>query len=332
MSRATVLALVGPDYDTDTLDANDPNVRQLVEAEDITLIDWHEFRKDDSLRQKVTGVIACAHAPINAALLNLLPCTKVVSNYGVGIDHIDLEECSRRGILVGNTPNVLSDATCDLAWTLLMATARRVVEGDALARSPAWTRYDNMVLLGKDVTGATLGIVGMGRIGVEVAKRASGFRMKILYCNRKRRPVSEEMQLNAEFVTKERLLQESDFLVLLCPLTSETRHFIDSSALKKMKSDSVLINVARGAVVDTDALLNALQNGWIAAAGLDVTDPEPLPRDHPLLSLSNVLLLPHRGSATLQTRQAMSKLVAQNLLAGLRGASLPASCNSISKE
>ena len=183
---------------------------------------------------------------------------------------IDRVACRARGIPVGNTPNVLSDATADMAWALLMAAARRVVTADAYARSAAFTKYDNMIFLGKDVTGATLGIVGMGRIGAEVARRASGFKMKVLYCNRTRRPAADEAELRAEFVPKERLLAEADYVVLVCPLTSETRHFIDADALKLMKQDAVLVNVARGGVVDTDALFDALQRNTIGAAGLDV--------------------------------------------------------------
>lgn len=214
-----------------------------------------------------------------------------------------------------------------VAWSLLLACARRLVEGDTLARSPRWTQYENMVLLGKDVTGATLGIVGMGCIGAEVARRAAGFRMKVLYCNRTRRSPEDEGELSAQYVDKAMLLAQSDFVVLLCPMSPETRHFIDATALAAMKKDAVLINVARGGVVDTEALLSALKDGSIGAAGLDVTEPEPLPRDHELLSLSNVILAPHRGSATANVRLAMAKRTAANLVAGLEGRQLEALCN-----
>jgi len=208
-----------------------------------------------------------------------------------------------------------------------MASARRVVEGDTFTRGPDFLKYQNMIYLGKDVTGATLGVVGMGRIGGEVARRAAGFRMKILYYNRSQRPSEEEAELNAEYVSKERLLAESDFIVLVCPMTPQTRHFIDAEALAAMKSDAVLINIARGGVVDTEALTKALQEKQIGAAGLDVTEPEPLPREHPLHTLENVTLMPHRGSATKNTRFAMASLCIKNLMAGLAGTELAACCN-----
>lgn len=347
MPTHTVLCLVGPspphDEDLDEMDPQvrlggegggvvdtdemDPQVRPLAEKEGVKLVFLPELDSGSVEASEITAVLVVGHGHVDVPLLDRLPNLKVVSNYGVGVDHIDLEACRARGIPVGNTPNVLSDSTADMGWTLLMACARRVVEGDRYARGPDYQKYENMLYLGKDVTDATLGIVGMGRIGGEVARRAAGFRMRVLYCNRSQRPQEEEEELKAEFVSKERLLAESDFIVLVCPMTPQTHHFIDAEALAAMKSDAVLVNIARGGVVDTDALTKALQENQIGAAGLDVTDPEPLPRDHPLHKLDNVTLVPHRGSATKNTRFAMASLCIKNLAAGLAGEELAARCN-----
>lgn len=279
------------------------------------------------------AVFAMTHATVTAALLDALgPEVKIVSNYGVGVDHIDLEECARRGIPVGNTPDVLSDATADLAWALLLACARRIPECDAFARSPAYTEYQNMLLLGSDVAGRTLGIVGMGRIGREVARRATGFRMTTLYSNRTRQPEAVESEVQATYASFGELLERSDFVVLTCPLTDDTVHLIDAAALKRMKPTATLINVARGGVIDQSALLAALRADdatGIHMAGLDVSTPEPLPRDHELLSRSDVVWAPHRGSATAGTRKAMADLAIRNLTLGMDGKKLAACCNGL---
>ncbi|MEK6236597.1 MAG: D-glycerate dehydrogenase, partial [Planctomycetales bacterium] len=217
-----------------------------------------------------------------------------------------------------NTPGILNGATADMGFALLLAAARRLVEGDRYARSPEFTVYDPGFMLGSEVHGTTLGIIGLGRIGRQVARRARGFDMRVLYHNRRPRPEAEE-ELGAEYAALDDLLGQSDYVLLSCPLTPETTGLIDAAALTKMKSSAILINIARGPVVDTTALTEALRDGKIAAAGLDVTDPEPLPRDHPLLHLDNVTVVPHFGSATIQTRRRMAEISVENLLAGLAG-------------
>ena len=257
-------------------------------------------------------------------MLDRLPGLKVISNYGVGVDHINLDDAASRGIPVGNTPGVLEGATADQGFALLMASARRIVEGDRYAHSPEFVRYDPGYMLGREVHGKTLGIIGMGRIGRKVARRAIGFDMTVLYHNRHRREdVEREMAPSVRFAEKEDLLASSDYVMLCVPLTDQTRRSIGERELSRMKPDSTLINIARGAVVDMDALTKAISEGRIAAAALDVTEPEPLPRDHPLLSMPNVIVTPHLGSATVETRRRMAELSVENLLAGLRGEPLP---------
>jgi glyoxylate reductase len=246
----------------------------------------------------------------------------VISNYGVGVDHIDLAAAEARGIAVGNTPGVLEATTADLAFALLLAVARRVVEGDRYARSPEFVRYDPGYMLGREVHGRTLGIVGLGKIGFQVARRALGFDMQVLYHNRHRRPDAEQA-IAVRYVSLDELLSTSDYVVLTVPLTAETRGLINAQTLGLMKPTAILVNAARGPVVDTNALQVALEAGKIAAAGLDVTDPEPLPRDHALLKLPNLVITPHLGSATVETRRRMAEVSVENLLAGLRGEPLP---------
>ena len=219
---------------------------------------------------------------------------------------------------MGNTPAILDGATADMGFALLLATARRVVEGDRYARSPQFTHYDPGYMLGREVHGATLGIIGMGRIGEQVAQRARGFEMDVRYHNRRRRG-NVESSLGVRYASFEELLAESDYVMLCVPLTHETRGMIDAVSLAKMKQTAILINISRGPVVDMAALTNALENRQIHAAGLDVTEPEPLPRDHPLLRLDNIIIVPHLGSATEQTRQKMAEVSVANLFAGLRG-------------
>jgi glyoxylate reductase len=272
----------------------------------------------------VDGLYTYGHPAVDAERLDLLAGLglRVVSNYGVGVDHIDVAAAQARGIPVGNTPGVLDGATADLAFALLLAAARRVVEGDRFARSPEFTRYDPGYMLGLEVHGTTLGIVGMGRIGEKVARRALGFDMNVVYHNRNPRP-ELEAELGLRYEGFESLLAGCEFVVLCVPLTDGTRGLIDSRALSRMKPSAVLVNVARGPVVVTDDLLSALRSGTIAAAALDVTDPEPLPRDHGLLSMYNVIITPHLGSATDRTRRRMAEISVDNLLAGLDGRPLP---------
>ncbi|MGN2392043.1 2-hydroxyacid dehydrogenase [Pelomicrobium sp. G1] len=253
---------------------------------------------------------------IDAALLDKAPRLKAVANIAVGYNNIDVAECTRRGILVTNTPGVLDEATADFTWALLLGAARRLTEAEAYLRDGRWKRWELKQLLGADVHGATLGIIGMGRIGQAVARRALGFDMQVLYWNRHRIAPDVERRCSATFVSKEELLARSDFVTLHCPYTPETHHLIGAAEFKKMKRTAILINAARGGVVDDAALAEALRNGTIAAAGLDVYENEP--NLHPeFLRLKNVVLAPHIASATRSTRFNMAKKAAENLVAAL---------------
>ncbi|MDI9371068.1 MAG: D-glycerate dehydrogenase [Synergistaceae bacterium] len=264
------------------------------------------------------GLLATLSDRIDEELLTACPRLRVVSNYAVGFDNIDVPAATERKIIVTNTPDVLTDATADIAFTLLLASARRVVEANEFLRSGDWVTWKPDLLLGADVSGATLGIVGMGKIGQAVARRGRGFGMKILYVNRSSREEAER-ELGARRVSFEELLAESDFISLHCPLSDETRGLIDERALRAMKKTAFVINTSRGPVVDQGALFKACSEGWIAGAGLDVFDVEPVPLDEPLLTLKNVTTLPHLGSATVRTREAMARKAAENLLAALDG-------------
>ena len=277
---------------------------------------------DQETLSRIQGMYTYTHPVVDGSLLDQLPSLKVISNFGVGVDHIDLKAAGARRIPVGNTPGVLDGATADLTMALVLAAARNIVGGDKHAHSPHFTHYDPGHLLGLEVFGSTLGIVGMGRIGQQVARRAKAFDMRVIYHNR-RRNLEAEAALGVEYDTLENLLAESHFVTLNVPLTPETTRLIGDAQLRLMRRDALLINVARGPVVDQQALFFALSEGWIAGAALDVTDPEPLPRDHPLLGLDNLVITPHLGSATLRTRERMGQMAAANLAAGLKGAALP---------
>jgi lactate dehydrogenase-like 2-hydroxyacid dehydrogenase len=251
------------------------------------------------------------------------PGLKVVANYAVGFDNIDVAACARRGVAVGNTPGVLTETTADLAWALLMAAARRVAEGDRYVRDGRWKTWGPMLLLGPDVHGSTLGIVGFGRIGQAVARRAQGFGMRILYHDVQELPADVTEPLGATYEPLETLLAESDFVSLHVNLSPETRHLIDARTLALMKPTAVLVNTSRGPVVDSTALADALRDGTIWAAALDVTDPEPIPVDDPLVALDNCLIVPHIASASRATRAKMAEMAAANLLAGVSGIPLP---------
>jgi glyoxylate reductase len=272
-------------------------------------------------REDVAGIYTYGHPLVDGGMLDRLPGVKVISNYGVGVDHIQLGEAAKRGIPVGNTPGILDGATADMGLALLLAAGRRLAEGDRYARSPEFVRYDPGYILGREIHGATLGVIGLGRIGRQVARRAAGFEMKVIYCNR-RRDEEAERTLGVRYAAMGELLARSDYVMLCCPLTGETRGLIGREALAKMKRTAILINLARGPVVDTAALTEALAARRIYGAALDVTDPEPLPRDHPLLKLDNVTIAPHLGSATDQTRGKMAEVSVENLLLGLAGKKL----------
>ena len=275
----------------------------------------------------VEGAIINVMDRIDAPLLDAAPKLKVLSQVAAGLDNIDIPEATKREILVGYTPGVLAKSTADLAFALLLAVARRVVESDKWVREGNWKiSHHPMFWLGSEVNGSTLGILGLGGIGLETAKRGLGFDMKIIYHSRTRKP-ELEAEYGFKYATLNRVLAQSDFLSIHVPLTPETNRFIGEKQLKKMKSTAILINLSRGPVVDTDALYKALTEGWIAGAGLDVFDPEPVPADHPLLGLDNVVVLPHIGSASNRSRRDMHLLAARNLVAGLKGERLEQCAN-----
>ncbi len=251
------------------------------------------------------------------------PGLRVISNHAVGYDNIDVAAATARGIPVGNTPGILTETTADFAFALLMAAARRVVEGADYVRAGKWRTWGPMILLGYDIHGATLGLIGMGRIGQAMTRRAAGFGMKVVYYDPYFDAAGGAADGAEAVVTLDTLLAEADFISLHVPLTQETHHLIDARMLAKAKPTAVLINTSRGPVVDPEALYNALAAGRIAYAALDVTDPEPLPADHKLLALPNCLVVPHIASASWATRTRMAVMAAENLLAGLRGERLP---------
>jgi len=258
------------------------------------------------------GLLCLLTDRVDAALLAACPRLRAIANYAVGVDNVDLGAARARGIPVGNTPDVLTESTADLALALMLAAARRLPEGIAAVRDGTWRTWDPEWMLGSDVHGATLGIVGRGRIGAAVARRAAGFGMEVMHSGRP-----------GDGVPLDDLLSGADFVSLHCPLTQETRGLIGAAALELMKPTAHLVNTARGPIVDQVALAAALRDGAIAGAALDVTDPEPLPLDDPLLAAPNLVVLPHLGSATEATRAAMAERAVDNLLAALDGEPMP---------
>ena len=266
------------------------------------------------------GLLTMLHDRIDANLMEKSPNLKVISNYAVGYDNIDIPEATKRGIYIGHTPGVLTETTADFLWAIMMAAARRVVKADNYTREGKWKSWGPMVLLGQDLHHATIGIIGLGRIGTEMAKRARGFDMNVLYYSRTRKSPEEEERLGLEYVDKmSELLARSDYISLHVPLTEETRQLIGAREFSMMKPTAVFVNGSRGAVVDQRALYEALKNGTICSAAIDVTEVEPIPLDDPLLTLDNLVIAPHIGSASFPTRSTMAIMAADNLLAGLRG-------------
>lgn len=296
-----------------------PSDQILAMLGDVVAINlWRGAETDPALLQQAEGFFCYGHPKISGTVMDTMPNLRVISNLGVGVDHISLDDARARGIPVGNTPNLVDGATADMTFTLLMAAARNLIIGDHYARSAEFIKYDPNILHGYDVHGATLGIIGMGNIGRQVARRANAFDMKVLYHNRQPNPAAEA-DLGATYVTLPDLLRQADFVTLNMPLTPETRGMIGREQLRLMKPSAILVNVARGGVLDHDALAEALREKWIYAAALDVTEPEPLPRDHPLLQMNNLIIAPHLGSATRQTRRNMAQRAVDNLKAGLKG-------------
>ncbi|PAE44508.1 2-hydroxyacid dehydrogenase [Bacillus sp. 7884-1] len=268
--------------------------------------------------QEIEGLYCLLTESIDRDLLNLAHSLKIVSNMAVGYNNIDVAAATEKGIMVTNTPGVLTETTADLTFALIMASARRLVEASDYLRAGSWKTWSPMQLTGQDIYGATMGIFGLGRIGEALVKRARGFDMNILYHSRSRKPDVEE-QLGIQYVSKEALLRKSDFVCVLTPYTQETVNYIGVKELSIMKPNAILINTARGGIVNEEALYHALKRGQIWGAGLDVFEEEPVGTDHPLLSLPNVVALPHIGSASYNTRLKMALLAAENLIQGLQG-------------
>ncbi len=308
----------------------EPAMRRLQEA-DLVLRVWPESAPPPpgdlaALAAGCHGILCLLTDRIDAAFLDAAgPSLRVVSQMAVGVDNIDLAACTARGIPVGHTPGVLTEATADLTLALMLATARRLVAAAADVKAGKWTTWDPLGWVGPDLHSSTVGIVGLGRIGAAVARRLSGFGVEVLYHNRRPSLMAEE--LGAAYVSFDELLRRSDFVTLHCPYTSATHHLVNAETLALMKPSAILVNTSRGGVVDQEALCAALAAGKIAGAGLDVTTPEPLPADHPLLTLPNVVVLPHIGSASLPTRLLMANMAVDNLLVGLEGGRLPHCAN-----
>jgi glyoxylate reductase len=303
---------------------------KLEQLQKIATIEVWEERQPPSYKvllkkvKTIDGLLCLLTDQIDQQLIEAAGSSfKVISQMAVGYDNIDIRAATVRKIPVGHTPGVLTDATADLTWALLMAAARRVVEADRFARGGQWRTWEPNLLLGPNITGATLGIVGFGRIGQAIARRAKGFDMKIFYTSRHRCDQELEKLLGVEFTAFERLLQESDFVTIHTPLLDETYHLFGDRQFELMKQSAIVINTARGAIIDPEALYQALASGQIAGAAIDVTDPEPIPTDSPLLSLDNLIITPHIGSASLQTREKMANMAIANLIAGLKGERLP---------
>jgi glyoxylate reductase len=288
-----------------------PALERLRAAHDVDVWEVPSPPPPDALRERAAqadALLTMLTERIDVSLLDAAPRLRAIANLAVGTDNIDVSEATARGIAVGNTPDVLTDATADLALALLLALARRLLEGAAEVREGRWLPWEPAHGLGAEVSGATLGIVGFGRIGRAVARRAVGFDMEVLH---------------TRDIALDELLERSDFVSLHVPLTPATRHLIGAPQLARMKPTALLVNTARGGVVDQAALREALRAGEIAGAALDVTDPEPLPPDDPLLDAPNLLVVPHIGSATVRTRQRMADMAADNLLAALSGRPMP---------
>jgi glyoxylate reductase len=272
------------------------------------------------------GLLSLLTDPVDGALMDACPRLRVVSNFAVGFDNLDVPAATERGVVMGNTPGVLTETTADFAFALLMAAARRIVEGVEYVRADRWKTWGPMLLMGHDVHGATLGLIGLGRIGAEMARRAAGFSMRVLYYDVFRREDLEQ-GLGIQYAPLDDVLAQADFVSVHTPLTPETRHLLNAERFAKMKRTAIVINTSRGPVIDTEALTEALRSGVIGGAALDVTEPEPLPADHPLVHMPNCIIVPHIASASNVTRGQMAEIAARNLIAGLKGEPMPAGLN-----
>jgi glyoxylate reductase len=272
------------------------------------------------------GLLSLLTDPVDGALMDACPRLRVVSNFAVGFDNLDVPAATERGVVMGNTPGVLTETTADFAFALLMAAARRIVEGVEYVRADRWKTWGPMLLMGHDVHGATLGLIGLGRIGAEMARRAAGFSMRVLYYDVFRREDLEQ-GLGIQYAPLDDVLAQADFVSVHTPLTPETRHLLNAERFARMKRTAIVINTSRGPVIDTEALTEALRSGVIGGAALDVTEPEPLPADHPLVHMSNCVIVPHIASASNVTRGQMAEIAARNLIAGLKGEPMPAGLN-----
>lgn len=311
MTDAVFVSRLLPEPGTASLEAAGYEIRQHREDRAPTV---------DELRAGFVGAVGAITLltdRVDGALLDAAPTVRVVANLAVGYDNVDLDAARARGVVVTNTPDVLTDATADLAWALLLSAARRIGEGERLVRRGEWKGWSPTQLLGPALPGKTLGVFGLGKIGAAVARRARGFEMAVQYTTRTPRPEAEA-ELGARWVDFDTLLRTSDFLVITAPLTPETRHAFDADAFRAMKPEAVIVNAGRGPIVDEAALVEALRGGEIAAAGLDVYEREPIV-DEGLYSLEQVVLAPHLGSATREARAAMATLCCRNVLAVLRG-------------
>lgn len=296
-------------------------VKLLQESCDVEIWDSDDVVPHDTFLGAIAdkdAVLCLLTEKVDGATLDVAKNVKIFANMAVGFDNIDVAECTKRGIMASNTPGVLTDTTADFAFTLLMAAARRIREGHEFVHAGKWETWGPLLLMGQDIHHATLGLIGLGRIGTEMARRGQGFSMRVIYNDVVRREDLEQ-ELGLEYADFDTVLKESDFVSLHVPYMPATHHLISTAELAKMKSSAILINTARGPIVDPQALYAALKSEEIWAAGLDVTDPEPIPMDDPLLTLDNCLIAPHIASASFNTRNDMSELAANNILAALSG-------------
>jgi glyoxylate reductase len=304
-------------------------IKLLQESCDVEIWDSDDVVPRDVFLKAISdkdAVLCLLTDKVDAETMDVAKSVKIFANMAVGFDNIDVEECTKRGVMASNTPGVLTGTTADFAFTLLMSAARRIREGHEFVQAGKWETWGPLLLMGQDIHHATLGLIGLGRIGTEMARRGQGFSMRVLYNDVVRREDLEQ-ELGLEYADFDTVLQESDFVSMHVPYMPATHHLISTEQLAMMKQTAVLINTARGPIVDPQALYTALKSGEIWAAGLDVTDPEPIPMDDPLLTLDNCLIAPHIASASFNTRSDMSELAANNILAALSGERPPTILN-----